>query len=329
MLRWLVTGIGEIATRRVIPAILNERRSRLAAIVTRDSVKATPYGVPAFASLDEALGHGGFDAVYVATPVFLHGPQTIEAIRAGFHVLCEKPMAMTFSQAQNMVEAARRHQRYLGVAYYRRAYPKVRRAIELIRQGVIGQPVMAFASCYAWLPDDPTRRAWLLDPAQAGGGPLYDVGSHRIDLLNYFFGSPQEVRACVSNAAHKIAVEDSATVLIKYGNGLHGIVDVRWNSHTPRDEFRVVGTEGEIDLTPLNGPGLVCPNGPEDLPPHPNFHYPCVKNFVDAVLDGEPLLSSGATALWTDWVTERAVGSGKSESCSEPPSVKAPSRCPE
>ncbi|HEY6307865.1 MAG TPA: Gfo/Idh/MocA family oxidoreductase [Candidatus Angelobacter sp.] len=329
MLRWLVVGIGDIATRRVIPAILAERRSRLAAIVTRDSAKAAPYGVPAFATLDEALSHDGFDAVYLATPVFLHGAQTITAVRAGRHVLCEKPMAMTFTQAQNMVEAAEQHRRYLGVAYYRRAYPKVARAMELIRQGVIGTPVMAFASCYAWLPADPTRRAWLLDPAQAGGGPLYDIGSHRIDLLNYFFGSPQEVRACLSNAIHKSAVEDSATVLIKYQNGLHAIVDVRWNSHIARDEFRMVGTEGEMDLTPLNGPNLAWPSGREELPPHSNFHYPCVKNFAGAVLDGEPLLSSGATSLWTDWVTERAVDSGNSESCSGQPSVKAPTLWPE
>jgi hypothetical protein len=61
----------------------------------------------------------------------------------------------------------------------------------------------------------------------------------------------------------------------------------------------------------LNGPGLVLPSGREALPPHPNFHYPCIKNFVDAVLEGERLLSSGATAVWTDWVTERALADSR------------------
>ena len=60
-------------------------------------------------------------------------------------------------------------------------------------------------------------------------------------------------------------------------------------------------------LTPLNGPGLVYPGGQENLPTHTNVHYPCVKSFVNAVLDGAPLLSSGVTALWTDWVTAQAV----------------------
>ena len=206
-----------------------------------------------------------------------------------------------------MVEAAERHRRTLGVAYYRRTYPKVQRAMELIRQGVIGQPVMALAAHHSEVPADQTKRSWLLDPAQAGGGPLYDIGSHRIDLLNYIFGTPEEVRACLSNAVHQIPVEDSATVLIKYPGGLHGIVDVRWNSKVIRDQFQIAGTEGEIDLTPLNGPELTSPRGRENLPAHPNFHYPCIKNFVDAVLEGQPLLSSGATALWTDWVTEKAL----------------------
>jgi predicted dehydrogenase len=307
MLRWLVAGIGDIAAKRVIPAILEEQRSRLAAVVTRDPAKANVYGVPSFASVDEALSTGGFEAVYVATPVFLHAPQTLAALRAGLHVLCEKPMALSFKEARSMVEAAAQHHACLGVAYYRRAYPKVQRAKEMICLGAIGRPLMAFAACHSPLPADPGRRAWLLDPAKAGGGPMYDIGSHRIDLLNYFFGQPEEVRACLSNVVHQILVEDSATVVIRYQEGLHGIVDARWNTSVVRDEFRIVGSDGEIDLSPLNGPNLTFSTGAEVLPPHANLHYPCIKNFVDAVLDGEELLSSGATAVWTDWVTDRAV----------------------
>ena len=309
MLRWLVVGVGDIATKRVIPAIQEERRSCLAAVVTRHATKAALYGVRAFTQLEDALQQGDFEAVYVATPVFLHAPQTIEALRAGMHVLCEKPMAMNFSQAQGLVKTADRSGRCLGVAYYRRFYPKVHRALELIRQGSIGQPVMAFASCHGQTPANKQNRAWLLDPAQAGGGPLYDIASHRVDLLNYFFGQPREVHACLSNAVHRIAVEDSATLLIKYPMGVHAIVDVRWNSRIPRDEFRIVGSEGELDLTPLNDPALIWPGGRENMPAHQNLHFPCIQNFVAAVLDGTALLSSGASALWTDWVTQEAVAS--------------------
>lgn len=305
MLRWLVVGIGDIATRRVIPAIQAEPRSALAGVVTRQPNKAGSYEVPAFSTLEEALSGGTFDAVYIATPVFLHAPQSMQALRAGKHVLCEKPMAMNHAEACNMTEAAEKSGRCFGVAYYRRCYPKVQRALELIRRGVIGKPLMALATCHSQPPSE--NRSWLLDPVQAGGGPLYDIGSHRIDLLNYFFGQPVEVRACLSNVVHHFAVEDSATVLIKYASGVHAVVDVRWNSQVSRDEFRIAGSEGTLDLTPLNGPVLISPTGEENLPPHANLHFPCIENFVNAVLDRTPLLSSGVTAITTDWVTEEAT----------------------
>lgn len=307
MVRWLVIGVGDITSKRVIPAILEESRSQLDGIVTRDPVKAAAYGVEAFTSLDRALKQGKFDAVYVASPVFLHAAQTIQSLQAGAHVLCEKPMALNFPEAQRMVAEAEKSGRKLGIAYYRRTYPKVQRAVQLLDQGVIGQPVMSFASCHSWFTASDGKRSWLLDPTQAGGGPLYDIASHRIDLLNYFFGEPQEVHASLSNAVHKSAVEDSATVLIKYRKQVHSVIDVRWHSRISRDEFRIIGTEGEIDLTPLNGPDLIYSLGQEEIPNHANLHYPCIKNFVDAVLDAEALLSSGRTALWTDWVTAKAL----------------------
>jgi len=306
---WLVIGIGDITTKRVIPALLAEPRSELRGVVTSDPRKAERYGVPAYTSLKAALAAGVGDAVYVAAPVFLHAPQTIAALAAGKHVLCEKPMAMNYVEARSMVEAAYRADRSLGVAYYRRAYPKLVRAKELIAQGAIGQPLLAYISCQEWRPEVGAPRDWLLDPAKAGGGPLFDVGSHRIDVLNFLFGEPRRATGQLSNAVHALKVEDCATVLIEYGNKARGIVDVRWNSHVRRDELRIVGTDGEMDLTPLNGPTLVYPGGRENLPPHANLHFPCIQNFVAALLDGAPLLASGASAAWTDWVTEQVVQS--------------------
>lgn len=311
MLTWLVIGVGDITTRRVLPAILAEERSRLTGIVTRDPVKAAPYGVPAFTTLDAALKESEAAAVYIASPVFLHAQQSITALAAHRHVLCEKPLAMNLAEAERMVAQACESRRTLGVAYYRRAYPKIHRARELIRRGVIGQPVLAWATCHTEIPATKLHRSWLVDPAQAGGGPLYDIASHRIDLLNFLFGEPARVVGQLSNVVHALAVEDSATVMIEYKNKLRALVDVRWHSRIERDGFRIIGTEGELDLTPLNGPGLAYPDGQENLPTHANVHYPCVKNFVDAVLDGAPLLSSGGTALWTDWVTAQAVRSNQ------------------
>jgi predicted dehydrogenase len=309
MLKWLVIGIGDITKKRVIPALLDEKRSELWGIVTRDPAKAAPYGVRVFTDLGAALAAGEADAVYVASPVFLHAPQTFASLRAGKQVLCEKPVGMNYAEAQSMVEAARVAGKTLGIAYYRRTYPKVSRAKELLRQGVIGQPLLAYITCYEWRSPAEVQRAWQFDPILAGGGSLYDLGSHRIDLLNYFFGEPQRVAAQLSNVVHATAVEDCATVMIEYGNKVRGIVDVRWNSRVKRDEFRIIGTDGEMDLTPLSGPELVYPGGREGLPTHTNIHFPCIENYVAAVLDGAPLLASGESSLWTDWVTEQAVAS--------------------
>ncbi len=309
MLNWIVIGIGDISTRRVIPAIQSEPRSRLYGLVTRDPAKAAQYNAQVWSTLDEALSDPNVHAVYIATPVFLHAPQTIRALRAGKHVLCEKPMAMNELEARSMVETAEQTGLTLGVAYYRRAYPKLLRAGQLLKAGAIGQPVVAELTSHGWFEEldaSESQRNWILDPAKSGGGPLYDVASHRIDVLNFLFGQPLKVSAHLSNAVLQYAVEDNATVVIEYAHGVRGIVDVRWHSKVKRDECRIRGTEGEMDLTPLNGPGLVYPGGREEIPPHANLHYPLVENFAAAVLDKAPLLASGASSYWTDWVTEQA-----------------------
>jgi 1,5-anhydro-D-fructose reductase (1,5-anhydro-D-mannitol-forming) len=306
MLNWIVIGIGDISIRRVIPAIQAEPRSRLYGLVTRDPAKAVPYNTQAWTTLDEALSDPAVQAVYVSTPVFLHAPQTIQSLRAGKHVLCEKPMAMNEAEARLMVQTAEETGRTFGVAYYRRMYPKVQRAKQLLAAGAIGQPVLAELTCHGWFDENESHRNWLIDPAQAGGGPLYDVASHRIDVLNFLFGQPGRVTGQLSNAVHHYAVEDNATVMIEYPGGERGIVDVRWHSKVARDECRIRGTDGEMELSPLNGPELIYPGGRENLPPHANLHYPMIENFVDAVLGKAGLVASGASSFWTDWVTERA-----------------------
>ena len=304
MLNWIVVGIGDITTRRVIPAIQAESRSNLYGLVTRDPAKAVPYHTRVWRTLGEALLDPAVDAVYVGTPVFLHAPQTIESLRAGRHVMCEKPMAMNEGEARSMVKAAEESGKTLGVAYYRRTYPKVQRAKQLLAAGAIGQPVLAEVNCHMWF-DGEGGRSWLVDPARAGGGPLFDVASHRIDVLNFLFGQPLRATGQLSNVVHHYAVEDNATVMIEYAGGVRGIVDVRWHSRIKRDECRIRGTDGEMEMSPLNGPDLVYPGGRENLPVHPNVHLPTLENFVDAVEGKAPLLSSGATAFWTDWITQQ------------------------
>ena len=307
MLNWLVIGIGDITRKRVIPAILAEPRSNLYAILTRDPAKAAPYNTIAYTSLDTALADPNIQAVYVASPVYLHAPQSIAALKAGKHVLCEKPLALNYAEAQSMQFAAQQSGKILAAAYYRRLYPKIIRAKQLIAQGAIGQPILAEATCHGWLESE--ERAWLRDPAIAGGGPLFDIASHRIDACNFLFGPPLAATGILSNTVHHLKVEDSATTLIQYANGIHATVDVRWNSRIPRDEFRILGTTGELLLTPLAAPTLFIRTAnstvvaEENLPTHENVHYPIIEDFTSAILNNHAPAAPIAEAIQTDLVT--------------------------
>jgi len=309
---WVVAGIGDIARRRVLPAILAEPRSALYGLATRDKAKAKAYtGAKVWSTLEEALSDSAVDAVYIALPVAMHADATITAFCAGKHVLCEKPMAMSDAQAAKMVAKAQASGCLLGVAYYRRLYPKLISAKQLIGAGVIGQPLLAEANCHSGPPA--AERGWLLDPAMAGGGPLYDIASHRIDAMNFLFGKAERACGMLSNAVLRTDVEDSATVVMKFPGGVHGVVDVRWNSRVARDQFRVIGSEGELGLDPLNGPELSVGGQVEMLPPHANLHYPLVSNFVDAILSNSPaaITCSGEQGRWVDWTIEQVMQSQK------------------
>ena len=309
-INWVVAGIGDIARRRVLPAILAEPRSALYGLVTRDPSKARDYpGAKIWSSLEPALCDPAVDALYIALPVAMHAPSAIAALRAGKHVLCEKPMAISDAEALAMLAEASAARTLLGVSYYRRLYPKLIRAKELIAAGAIGQPLLAEANCHSEPPA--SQRSWLFDPAMAGGGPLYDIASHRIDAMHCLFGKSQQASGLLSNTVHRLNVEDSATLLMKFPGNIHGVVDVRWNSHIPRDQFRVIGSDAEINLDPLNGPELKIGDQIEMLPPHANLHYPLIANFVDSIAANSPALLAcpAEQGRWVDWVIDQVARS--------------------
>ena len=312
-MNWVVAGIGDIARKRVIPAIQAEPRSTLYGFVTRDAAKAREFpGAKTWATMEEAVADPAVDAVYIALPVVFHANAAITALRAGKHVLCEKPMAINYAQAEKMVAEGRASGRMFGISYYRRLYPKLLRAKHLVEEGAIGRPLLAESNCHSWL--EIAGREWLSDPALAGGGPLYDIASHRIDAMNFLFGKVERACGLLSNAVHRMGVEDSATVLMGLPGGVHAVIDVRWNSHVARDQFRIIGEDGEINLDPLNSPELRVTTREEsrveNLPPHANLHYPTVENFVDAVLANDPSLLAcpAEQGAWVDWTIGVVVG---------------------
>ncbi|HKZ03817.1 MAG TPA: Gfo/Idh/MocA family oxidoreductase, partial [Pyrinomonadaceae bacterium] len=149
-----------------------------------------------FADWRDLLHDSEIDAVYVATPVHLHSTQTIAAAKAGKHVLSEKPMAMNAGECEQMISACRANNVKLGVAYYRHFYPIIDRIKNIIDSGEIGNPVMTQINAFEWFdPSVDEPRYWLLKRELAGGGPMFDFGCHRIEVLINLFGEVENVEA--------------------------------------------------------------------------------------------------------------------------------------
>lgn len=297
-IRWAILGVGDIAQRRVAPAINADENSLLQAVVRRDREKARQFAAEHrsakfYGSAEEAIRDPEVDAVYVATPVALHKEQTIAAAKAGKHVLCEKPMAMNAEECTEMIEAARAGRVTLGVAYYRRFYPKIERTKEILQQGRIGKIVLVrinLHSRYAPAPDDPKR--WRMVKSESGGGPMMDVGSHRLDLLVNFFDLPKRVTGRSVALVHQYDVEDSGNALMELGNGATAVANILWSAGAPMDVFEIVGSEGKVRLDPLDSPNLTLIAGKEKveerIPLPQNAHFPLIADFAKALIEGRP-----------------------------------------
>src|SRR5882762_8544378 len=222
---WGLIGCGDIAQKRIAPAIRDSPSSELIAVNRAQTELAAAFAKQFGARrwyLDwkKLLRDEEIDAVYIATPVHLHGAQAIAAAEAGKHVLCEKPMAMNARECDQMIEACRTNKVKLGVAYYRHFYPVVERLKAIIKSGEIGTPVLAQVNAFEQFnPPADDQRSWLLQRDLAGGGPMFDFGCHRIEVLANLFGPIVEVKAITANVVFNRQVEDTAAALFRFERG--------------------------------------------------------------------------------------------------------------
>ncbi|MBE7561175.1 Gfo/Idh/MocA family oxidoreductase [bacterium] len=307
ILRWALIGCGEIADRRVAPAISAHPGSELSLVMCRDSDRAGYFAqkhraVWSTTRPETLFTDPDIDAVYIATPPGSHCELTLAAAAEGKHVLCEKPMALTSDECRRMIEACRAARVTLGVAYYRRCYPQVQAIRSLLESGKLGKPLVVRASVAS--PFEGRAGDWRLDPSESGGGPLPDIGSHRLDLLAYLFGAPERVGAALTPSSAGWPVEEAATVLLRLPGGVRGVVEAAWNASAPRDLFQIDASQGAVRCDPLNGDAyLVSRQGREerhkvDFPN--NVHAPLVADFVEAILfEREPICPGEAGTIAT------------------------------
>lgn len=226
-LKWAVLGSCGIAKRRTIPegiiAANNAELVSLYDISTEANVTlGKELGVSAAASQDELLC-GPTEAVYIATPAYMHFEQVKACAAAGKHVLCEKPLGLTVGEAEEMAQVCEQAGVQLTTAFMMRYHSQHQAALQMIEQGKLGKLVYARAQLSCWYP--PIEESWRQNLAQGGGGSLMDMGGHLIDLLEMYLGKIKSVSCVISNSVHDYESEDSAVAVLIFESGVIATVD--------------------------------------------------------------------------------------------------------
>ncbi len=300
MIRWLLVGAGDIAKKRVAPALAGIPGSQLVAVcdprIDAADQLADAYNVAyacRYRDLDTALAQAPVDAVYLATPVWRHADGALRALAAGKHVLIEKPLALSAPEAARVVAAAQASGTYAACAYFRRFSPRYRHLREMLERGEFARLLALHLTYQSWFspaPDDP--KYWRVVRERSGGGPLSDMGTHMFDVLIGLFGLPARVFARCANLTGAWDVEDSAAITMTLPDGALVTASFHWNSQTWRHEFDVVGTAARVTWLPYDSGPVIMTVGREttelDLPHPDNVHRPLIEDFVTALRDGRP-----------------------------------------
>jgi predicted dehydrogenase len=322
-----ITGIhGYGAT--YFSTLLNNPNARITAICDINEglarLTAEKFGVKAvFTDFNELLSKGDVDAIFIATPHFLHHEMTMAALEAGKHVLCEKPLAITAKDAYEMAEKAHAKGLLLGCHYNRRQSVHVKLLKDLLNKGKIGEVYamnlkwMARYTGFMFSPES----GWRIDKNKAGGGIMIGRGSHMLDAALYLLDYPEiiAVNANVNSKLSGFDVEDYAFVTLRLANGAAVTVECAYVANIPhyaeKIEYEVFGTKlgayclQQDKLTQVHlGHGLYPNDGWVDLseeytPSDYESVYPVsiVEDFVQAVIEKRPpLVTASQAALITD-----------------------------
>lgn len=243
---WGVLSTANIGMEKVLPAMLRSEYCEIRAIASRSLAKAqaaaTKLGLPkAYGSYEELLADPEIEAIYNPLPNDLHVPLTLAAARAGKHVLCEKPIAMTADEAAQLREVAGKV--LIMEAFMVRFHPQWRRARELARSGELGD-VRAVQTFFSYFNRDAAN---IRNRPENGGGALYDIGCYAITTARFVFGAePQRVIALVDHDP-EFKTDRLVSALIDFGHGRH--LDFTVGTQiTPYQRVQIVGTKKRLEV---------------------------------------------------------------------------------
>jgi predicted dehydrogenase len=313
VIQWGIVGCGDVCEVKSGPGFQKAEGSALAAVMRRDRALADDYarrhGVPrVHATADALIGDPDVHAVYIATPPSSHLDLALRVAAAGKPCLVEKPMAMNHAECARMVEVFRERGLPLWVAFYRRALPRFLEVRALLRSGAIGRPTSAHVLVKEPLADQHKRKDWRFDPV-VGGGLLLDLGSHCVDLLDFFLGPLTEVHGLSTNTSGAYATTDLTSMAGRFADG--AVATGLWNfdADEKADSIEIVGTEGRV-LTPVFSDidVVITRQGRTEVLPirnPPHVHQPLIQTIVDELRGRGRCESSGESGARSAWVLDR------------------------
>jgi 1,5-anhydro-D-fructose reductase (1,5-anhydro-D-mannitol-forming) len=252
MVGWGLVGASTIAREWMIPAIAAQPDARVAALFGSDPGRARAFaaasGVPrVHDSLDDLLADPDVGVVYVSTTNEKHRDQALAAIRAGKHVLCEKPLALSVADAREMVAAARRAGVVLGTNHHLRNAATHRAMRAAIAAGAIGRPLAARVFHAVFLP--PHLQGWRIDSPEAGGGVVLDITVHDADTLRFVLGDGEVEEVIAFTAAQGMAaggLEDAVMGVMRFRGGVLAQFHDAFTVRHAGTGFEVHGEEGSL-----------------------------------------------------------------------------------
>lgn len=259
-----IIGCGKIAQVRHIPEYTSNPDVCLYGLFDLNKERAAQlaekYGCKAYDSYEELLADPGIDAVSVCVANNAHAEISIAAMKAGKHVLCEKPMAVTLEECEEMVKTAKETGKYLMIGQNQRLAKAHRKAKQLIAEGAIGK-VLTFRTIFGhggpetWSVD-PGKDTWFFDKTRAAMGAMADLGIHKTDLIQYITGQKVvETKAVLTTLDKRygngdlIGVEDNAICIYTLEDGAVGTMTASWTYYAAEDNTTVIyGTKGMLRL---------------------------------------------------------------------------------
>lgn len=320
LVKWGIIGCGDVTEVKSGPAFKLVKNSDLVAVMRRNATKAEDYArrhhVPKwYSNADDLINDPEVNAIYIATPPDAHAALTIKALFAKKPVYVEKPMALNYQQALQMLSASEATETPLFVAYYRRAMPLFLKVKELLQSGIIGNVRMVNIQLFkSFSSAEPFNESpWRVNPEISGGGHFVDLAPHQIDLLHYFFGPVEKVIGIAKNQAMKYKPEDavSATFVLP-GNC---IATGTWNFTVPpfleKDVFEIIGDKGRIsfscfDFVPIE---LYTLEGTQNFayPRPPHVEQDLIQSVVEELCGIGKSPCDATSAAHTNWVIDEIL----------------------